>query len=357
MLLIHQHLLKSFLRNLGYTLVASLILFIMMDLLDHMNSFMDNEATISMMARFYTYKAVWIIDTVLPVAMLMSTLFTLGGMARYLELTALFSSGWSLMKVTRPLVLFAVFITFFSLAWGEYVVPKANTASDRIWEVEIHKKPDRILPTNHISITGPEGRLYHARKFNPNTQTINGLKILTRQGSVITERIDAETAFWDDDHWTLTQGTRRIFENNEEKVMVFEKLTARDLKVNPKSFYHNRVRREDMNIRLLLDHVELIRISGGDPTTAKVDIQFNLAFPMVNLIVVLIGLVLASGPRKTTVAQGFGLTLLVSFGYYLFMNFGRVLGHTGTLPPLVAAWTGNVFFFIVFLIMFSRARR
>jgi lipopolysaccharide export system permease protein len=112
-----------------------------------------------------------------------------------------------------------------------------------------------------------------------------------------------------------------------------------------------------MNIRQLRDHVELVRQTGGDPTSALVDIQFNFAFPLVNIIVVLMGMVLASGPRKTTIASGFGLTLLVSFGYYLFMNFGRALGHSGTIPALPAAWAGNAAYAMVFLVLFLRARR
>jgi lipopolysaccharide export system permease protein len=357
MRIIHQHLIKNFLRNLMHTMLGALILFTMMDLLDHMNSLIDNEATVSMIGRYYAYKAVWIIDTVLPIAMLMATLFTLGGMARYLELTALFSSGWSLMRVTRPLIILAMVTTVLSLAWREYVLPQANINRNRVWEVEIHKNPDRIRPTQHISLTGPEGRLYHARKFDPNTGLITGLKILTRNGSQIIERIDAARAEWDGAHWTLIDGNRRVFEGDREVVTPFERLTARDLKVSPKSFYRDRIRQEDMNIRQLQEHAELIELSGGDPTTALVDIQFSLAFPMVNLIVVLIGIVLASGPRKTTVAGGFGQTLLVSFGFYLFMSFGKSFGHNGTVSPVVSAWSGNLVFLIIFFIMFLRARR
>ncbi len=357
MLIIHQYLLKNFLRNLLHTMVGALILFTMMDVLDHMNSLMDNQATLSMIVRYYGYKAAWIIDTVLPIAMLMSTLFTLGGMARYLELTALFSSGWSLMRVTRPLIILAVITTFLSLAWREYVLPQANINRNRVWEVEIHKNPDRIRPTQHISLTGPEGRLYHARKFDPTNNVITGLKIVTLEGSQIVERIDAERAEWDGQHWTLIGVERRIFQGDDEEFTVFERLTAGDLKVSPKSFYRDQIRQEDMNIRQLRDHVALTRLSGGDPTASLVDIQFNLAFPMVNLIVVLMGIVLASGPRKTTVASGFGLTLLVSFGFYLFMNFGKALGHNGTLSPVISAWTGNVVFLTIFLVMFLKARR
>ena len=357
MKIIHRHLLRSFLRNLAYTMVGALILFTLIDLLDHMGSFVDNKATFSMIARYYLYRAVWIVDTVLPIAMLMATLFTIGTMARYLELTALFAAGWSLMKVGRPLVVMGILVTLFSLAWREYVLPEANVRRNKVWEVEVHGQPDRIRPTQHIALTDNDGRLYYARQFDPNTGILTGLKILSYEGAVITERIDARRAEWDGRYWTLIDGTRRVFEGETEIKTTFDRLTARDLTVDPKGFYRDRIRPEDMNIRQLRDHIELVRRSGGDSTMARVDVQFNLAFPLVNIIVVMMGLILASGPRKTTIASGFGLTLLVSFGYYLFMNFGRSLGHTGTLPPYVAAWAGNAAYTVIFLFLFARARR
>ncbi len=124
--IIHRHLLGTFLRNLGYTMVGALILFTLVDVLDHMGSFVDNDATAWMILRYYAFKAAWIVDTVLPIAMLMATLFTVGTMARYLELTALFAAGWSLMKVARPLIALSILVTVFSLVWREYVLPEGQ---------------------------------------------------------------------------------------------------------------------------------------------------------------------------------------------------------------------------------------
>lgn len=357
MRIIHRHLLATFLRNLGYTIVGAIVLFTMVDLLDHMGSFVDNDATASMIARYYLYKAAWIVDTVLPVAMLMATLFTVGTMARYLELTALFAAGWSLLGVCRPLLGVAVIVTLGSLAWREYVLPVANVERTHVWEVEVHHNPDRIRPTQNVALTGADGRLYYARRFDPNTGILTGLKVVTTRGATVTERIDAARAEWNDGHWTLVDGRRRVFEGDQELTTTFSRMVARDLRLDPKSLYRDRIRQEDMNIRQLRNHVALVRQTGGDPTSALVDIQFNLAFPLVNVIVVFMGMVLASGPRKTTIASGFGLTLLVSFGYYLFMNFGRALGHSGTIPAVPAAWAGNGAYALICLVLFVRARR
>ena len=355
--IIHGQLLRTFLRYLLLALAGSLVLFTLIDLLDHMGSLVDNAATPGEVVRYYLYKAAWTVDIVLPISMLMATLFSVGQMARYLELTALYAAGWSLLKVTRPLVLAAVAVSLLSLAWREYVLPRANVARERVWEVDIHGRPETIRPTQNVALTGPDGRLYYARRYEPATGTLTGLKIVAREGARVTERVDAARAEWDGEHWTLVDGTRRTFAGDVEQVTRFARLTAADLTVNPRSFEKDRVAQEDMNIRQLREHVALVRQTGGDPRPAEVDLQFNLAFPLVNLIVVLLGVVLASGPRKTTVASGFGLTIGISFGYYLFVYFGRALGHAGALPPLPAAWSGNVCYAMLFGLLFARARR
>lgn len=355
---VHERMiLGTFLRFLFYTLMGSFILFTLIDLFDHMGSLIDNDATAGQILRYYTYKGAWIFDQVLPIAALMATLFTVGAMARYLELTALYASGLSLTRIARPLLITGMILTVVALGWREYVLPEANIRKWRVWEVEIHKKTEKLRPTRQITATGPDGRLYYAKKYDPNTKTVTGLKVMAMEGAMVLERLDAERAEWDGSHWILHQGTRRSFDGDQEIIEPFEELKASDLAITPGGLYRTRVRQENMNIRQLLEHRDLIRQTGGNPTAVEVDIQFQMAFPLVNLIVVCLGVVLASGPRKTTVASGFGLTLLVGFGYYLAMMFGRSLGHSGVLSPLVAGWGGNVLYALITWILFARARR
>jgi lipopolysaccharide export system permease protein len=355
---IHEQLiLGTFLRYLFYTLVGSFILFTLVDLFDNLGSLIDNDATLSMVLRYYLYKGAWIIDQVLPIAILMATLFTVGAMARYQELTILSTSGLSLLRIASPLLVAGVVLTVLALGWREYVLPEANVRKWRVWEVEIHKKTETQRPTRQISATGPDGRLYYARRYDPNTQTVSGLKVMTMQGAVVRERLDAERAQWNGQHWVLQQATVRRFEGDREVTEVFEARIATELAITPGGLYRVRIRPENMNIRQLRDHRDLLRQTGGDPTTVNVDIQFQLAFPLVNLIVVFLGVVLASGPRKTTIASGFGLTLLIGFGYYVLMMFGRSLGHSGILPAAVAGWAGNVVYLALAWLLYARARR
>lgn len=357
MRLVHRNALAGFLRILLFTILGGLILFTLIDLFDHMDSFMDNKATPGMMARYYLHKMPEIIDTVLPIGMLMATLFSVGMMARYNELTALFAAGRSLMQVTRPLLLLAMLTTLFSLAWSEYVMPGANAEVERIWEVEVHGRPDRVRPTNDVALTGTDGWLYYARTFVPDEDRIREFRAHLLDGPQVVERYDAEAAVWDGEQWLLTNGTHRWFSAAGDSISRFQSLESGLDGISPQTFRDERIKPESMNIRQLRGYVELIRSSGGDPTVYEVDLHFKLAFPMVHVVVVFLGILLASGPRKTTVATGFGWTILISFGYYLSVNFGRALGHNGALPPIVAAWAGNLAYALVAFVLFLRVRR
>ncbi len=357
MSLVHRMILSAFVRYFCYTMTGAIILFTMVDLFDHLGNFIDNNATIWMVASFYWYKGAWIVDTCLPIAMLMATLFTVGNLARYFELTALFAAGQSLMQVSRPLLVAAIVVVCLSYTWREYVLPVGNAGRERIWEVDIHQRPNRTRPTSNIALTGADDRLYFVRRFDPQENYITDLKIVSKAESQVRERIDAGSARWDGQHWILNDGVRRVFVDNEEQIFYFKKLTVSDLAITPESLSKDRVNQEDMNINQLLAYRRLVVETGGDPTTVLVDIQFQLAFPLVNLIVVFLGIILASGPRKTNIASGFGLTVGISFVYYLFMNFGRALGHTGALSPVLASWAGNVVYGVSGWILWLRARR
>ncbi len=349
--------LGTFLRNLGYTIVGALVLFTLVDLFDHLGSLLDNQATIGEVVRYYLYRGAYIVDTVLPIALLLGTIFTIGSMARYLELTALYACGLSLMTITRPILVTGLLFALAAMAFEEFVLPATNERMWHVWEVEIHKRPDTLRPTRQIAATGPDGRIYYARKYDPNTQVATGFKVVGLQDAVVRERLDASRAQWDGQHWVLHDATRRIFRGDREEATHFETLNARDLEITPDGLYHEQVRPENMNIRQLLRQRDLVSQTGGDPVRLDVDVQFKLAFPFVNLIVVFLGVILASAPRKASIASGFGWTVLVGFGYYILMNFGRALGHSEVLPPIVAGWAGNAIYALGTWILFWRAQR
>ena len=88
-----------------------------------------------------------------------------------------------------------------------------------------------------------------------------------------------------------------------------------------------------------------------------VELYLKISFPLTNFVVVLIGTALAIRVRRGGLAISFGLAVFISFVYYAIIRTGQALGHSGTLPPLIGAWLGNLVFGGLGLELLRRARR
>ena len=78
----------------------------------------------------------------LPVSCLASTLFTLSSMNRTHELTALFSVGSSLARISAPILIIVGAITVFSFWLGDRIVPVANSKKNYVISLSRSILPD-----------------------------------------------------------------------------------------------------------------------------------------------------------------------------------------------------------------------
>jgi lipopolysaccharide export LptBFGC system permease protein LptF len=77
-------------------------------------------------AELIGYFVISISPMALPLAVLLSSLMTFGNLGEHFELTAIKSSGISLLRAMRPIGIFAVLLTVAAYWSNNYVVPKVN---------------------------------------------------------------------------------------------------------------------------------------------------------------------------------------------------------------------------------------
>jgi lipopolysaccharide export system permease protein len=73
-----------------------------------------------------SYFVISISPMALPLAVLLSSLMTFGNLGEHFELTAIKSSGISLLRAMRPIGLFVIALTFLAYLSNNYLVPKVN---------------------------------------------------------------------------------------------------------------------------------------------------------------------------------------------------------------------------------------
>jgi lipopolysaccharide export system permease protein len=83
----------------------------------------------------------------------------------------------------------------------------------------------------------------------------------------------------------------------------------------------------------------------------------KIAFPLVSIILAIIGVSFSlRSERSGGVTQSIGVGIVIGFSYWLVFAFTMSLGRSGTLPPLLAAWTANILFGIASLLMYRRVK-
>ena len=117
-----RNVLRKFLINLFIALLTWLIIFLVVDIIENLSRFLDKNATLGQVFRYYVYFIPYIISLTLPVAMLLSALFTMSTFAQYNEIVAQLSSGISLYRLLAPVLILAVLISILAAFFNEFIV-------------------------------------------------------------------------------------------------------------------------------------------------------------------------------------------------------------------------------------------
>jgi lipopolysaccharide export system permease protein len=356
--ILDRYLLREFLGYLGLGLAGFIVIFVVVDIFEKLDVFLEHHAPAALVMRFYLYRAPEVVVQVLPVALLLATFLALGQLNKFGELTAMRTTGWSLARILVPVFGVATAATLVAFVLGELVVPGANRERDRIYDLQI-QRIERPTQTERADVTylGEGGRIYFIHLYLIREKRMHEVSLQEFRAGELTRRVDAAEAFWDGHTWIFTSGYLRTFDHGKEHAQQFDRMAVHGLPERPDDFAKEVRQPAEMNYLELKQYVEKLRASGGRVANYLVDLHLKLSFPLVNLIVVLIGASLATRLRMQSAALGFGLSIGIAFVFFGLMRTGQALGHNGALPPYLAAWMADLVFGGVGITMMRQAQK
>ncbi len=346
MRILDKYVSKGFLGTLFFALIAFSVIYIVIDAVGFMDKFIDQNVSFFIIAKYYLFYLPYIIILTLPVATLLASLFSVGQLARYNELTAMQSSGLSMYKILSPLFILGIIISLIAAYAGERFVPQTNQMKKEIYQTYVDrvKKKNTDLTTKDISLQIDSERWLLIGFFETNDSTAFKVSVQNYKQNKLVKRIDAARMTWENKGWRLLDGYIREFSEQQETAQPFNELELTDLYFKPNEIARVQKKAEEMSYWELKDFIKEVRRTGGNPDRLLVDLYLKFAFPFANFIIILFGAPLASRKTRSGTALSFGISLFICFLYFGFIKVGQSLGHNGTLPPLIAAWMGNIFF-------------
>jgi lipopolysaccharide export system permease protein len=356
--ILDRYILREQILALAAGLIFFVAVFIIVDLFEKIDMYLDNHVPAHIVALFYGLSVPGIVLQVLPVAMLLSCLLTLGQLGRHNELTAMQTAGIGLGRISVPLYVLSLLMSGLVFLTNEVGLPRINAERNRLLRVDIRKQePEGARARTNLAYLGRDGRTFLIRAYRIPEQEMQEVVIEEIRRNTLVGRIDARTARWENGRWVFRNGYTRRFDPEGEHAAQFTELVIPGLKEQPADFATAEEDPEALSFWQLRHYIDRLRQSGSRVQKYLVELYLKIAFPLTNFIVVLIGSALAIRVKRGGLAMAFGLSVFISFLYYALIRTGQSLGHNGQLPPFLAAWLGNLVFVLIGLELLRRARR
>lgn len=331
---------REFTRLFLLFAICAPLLFILGDLTDNLDTYMERQLGAQKIAMSYVYLFPQYVLYSLPIAALIATIFTVSNMTRHSELAAAKAGGISFWRVLAPLPILGVLLTFAGLGLTE-LVPKTIQARAEL----VGKKRAQRNVRGDFVYRAQDGMVYAIRRLDLEAARIMNL-IIEREGDEPTYaslHVKANEATFDREigRWTLNNGQLRLLRGEDERHFEFGKMIINDFRETPEELLAEPKDPDMMGYNELGRFIETLQRSGGNPLKLMVEQSQKLAIPVATLIIILFGAPLANSTQRGGTAYGIGISLGITITYLMLFKIFGAAGATGTVHPIVAAWLPN----------------
>ncbi|MBF0525783.1 MAG: LPS export ABC transporter permease LptG [Deltaproteobacteria bacterium] len=346
MKIITNYALREFTKLFCFCLAAFIAIFLTVDFFEKVDRFAVAKVSTVTMIYFFLLKIPQILVLMIPVAVLMGIMLCLGILYRNNEITAMKSCGISMNQLAYPFLLVCLLCSLLSFSIDQKIVPHASEVVNRIWELQIEKKPAESFYLNEKIWFRGSNSIYNIQVYQKDKKVFEGVTIyfLDKDFNLV-KRLDAKRAQWVDGKWLFHNGLTQIKDPDGSFRTTRFSVELIDLPEKPSDLEHVIKNSEEMTVAEISNYINKIKTEGYNATRYEVDLHAKIAFPLVSVILGLIGISVALGKgNKGGLAGGIGISIAFSFFYWVFFGFSVSMGYSGLLPPFLSAWLANITF-------------
>jgi lipopolysaccharide export system permease protein len=350
-----RHLLFEWLTILGLVLCATVGLLLVQVLYDDFRDLRELGARGLDLWMYVFVTVPSYLALVLPLALLVSLMYTLGKLHRANELTALRAAGVSLARITAPV--WVIGAVACALLWwlNTTVVPWSVDESTSLKDSLRFRKesnstaPDRVGAVYSVGFDNPRARrMWFFNRYSQFTQRGYGVSVsrLDEQRREVS-RIVASEAWSDPERgWIFKNGRELTFlpETGElVSTVPFAEHVEASFKEDPKLMLLIDRKPSELSLPQLHRLIDYFAIESNPKGTPYAVRYFGLmADTFFPLIVLAIAIPFAVTGVRVNPAVGVSKSIGLFFLYYIFSNFASALATKQLVDPQMAAWVPNI---------------
>jgi lipopolysaccharide export system permease protein len=291
----------------------------------------------------------------IPIALLIAILIAMGRLSADNEITAIKTSGISLMQIFYPVAI-ASLITFILAVFISYfLVPQSNFATKRLL-FNIAQQNASIGIKEKVFNSDFKDFLIYAEKIPVNRNYMEGViisdnRMIGEQNTILAKRAilvsDAESMtvklkLEDGSIHTVSSDLK-----NYRKIDFKSYDINLDLSTALANLDESSKSSTEMTMAELLAKMKKPGLEKAAVRELAIEVHKKLSIPLSCIFFGLVAMPLGIRSHRSVKSRGFAVGLIVVASYYLLRIGGEALVETGYLSPAIGVWTPNFIFALV----------
>jgi lipopolysaccharide export system permease protein len=276
------------------------------------------------------------------------------------EITALKTSGISLLQMYYPVAIASLIAFVFTIIMSYFIVPQSNFATRRLI-FNVSQENANIGIKEKVFNDDFKDFLIYADKVPIHKNYMEGVVISDRRLIGEQNTIFAQKAFLASDPESMK--IKLKMENgsihtvspdlkNYRKIDFKSYDINLDLSTTLANFDKSAKSAKDMTMSELLEKVNEFGMKEKDIRELYIEIHKKFSIPVACILFGLLALPLGIRSHRSVKSRGFAIGLLIVCLYYILRLGGEAFAETGYLPVAIGVWTPNILFALIGIVLF-----
>lgn len=343
--ILRRYVAREIITSTALVLVAFLGLFAFFDFINELDSIGKDGYQLHHALIYVALILPGRVYELMPIAVLIGTLYALTTLARHSEITVMRASGLSTGRLMRLLASVGLLFVVFTFVFGEYVAPPAEKAAQQ-WRLMATGSTVSSELRSGLWVRDGQ-RFINVRELTPERE-MRGVRIYEFDDGQALKSISyaGSGEYRAGEGWYLVDISRTVFEADRTHIEHVPSVTWRS-DLTPEVLSVLMVQPERMSVMTLYAYLQHLEDNAQKTDRYAIALWKKLVYPLAVLVMMALALPFAySHDRMGGVSVKVFVGIMLGVGFHLLNGLFSNLGVINAWPPAVAALAPSVVFLL-----------
>ena len=358
--ILNQYILKEI--SFPFIIILFVLTFVLLmgKILQIMDLFINKGISFFSIAKIILFLLPYFMLFTIPIALLIAILMAMGRLSSDNEVTAMKTSGISLLQLFYPVAIASLIAFIFSIIISYYIVPQSNTATRKLLFNVVQQNVNIGLKEKIFNDDFKDFLIY-ADKILANKNYMEGIIISDKRTVGEHNTIFARKAYLVSDPESMN--VKLKLENgsihsvspnlkNYRKIDFISYEINLDLSTAVGNFDKPAKSAKDMTMNELLENMKKPGMQEKDIRELYIEAHKKFSTPLACILFGMLALPLGIRSHRSVKSKGFAVGLLIVCFYYVLRIGGEAFAETGYIPVAIGVWFPNILFALIAFLLF-----